>query len=146
MFKQSRVGGDVLRPKVAHHSTHVIRIKTSVRILRVVELAQPFNSGKRIAWIRRKSRIGGPVDYSLWRNTELITPDQYVLHNPSWPDSTETERGAIAFGYPRVRSCEYQRVNDLWLSATCAVVNGGRWLRPKNEATSPLFLGSALEL
>jgi hypothetical protein len=31
---------------------------------------------------------------------------------------------AATFGYPRVRLLE-QRVNELWLSATGAVVNGG---------------------
>jgi hypothetical protein len=36
---------------------------------------------------------------------------------------------AVTFGYPRARLFE-QRVKDLWLSATGAVLNGGR--RPRN--------------
>jgi len=32
---------------------------------------------------------------------------------------------AAAFGYPRERSFFEQRVKDLWLSATGAVLNGG---------------------
>jgi hypothetical protein len=76
------MGGDVLGPKLTHHSADIIATKTSARML-VVELAQPLNAGKRVASIWRKSRVGGPMDYALWRNTELITPDQYVLHNSS---------------------------------------------------------------
>ena len=85
------------------------------------------------------------MDDALRRNTELITPDQYAFHLYSVPvhpkisaNNIHNRRSAtaIAFGYPRVRSCEYRRVNDLWLSATCAVVNGGRWLRSEKRSAT----------
>src|SRR6478609_7787824 len=67
----------------------------------------------------------------------------FSICNRSWfiqqhrPITSATRAAAaIAFGYPRVRSCEYRRVNDLWLSATCAVVNGGRWLRSEKRSAT----------
>jgi hypothetical protein len=42
----------------------------------------------------------------------------------SKPDLGIVRDEAATFGYPRARSFE-QRVKDLWLSATGAVLNGG---------------------
>src|SRR3954453_13602325 len=77
-----RIGGDILRPKLTHHSAHIVGIVTSARMF-VVEVAQTLNSGKRVAKVWRKSRVGRPMDDALRRDAELITPDQDVLHNLS---------------------------------------------------------------
>jgi hypothetical protein len=63
----------------------------------------------------------------------------------SWPGRPSCPGGCSAMRPPplaiRASARFEQRVRDLWLSATGAVLNGGRWPRTENAGPGILFPG-----
>jgi hypothetical protein len=70
-----RVANYVFDPKLPHHALHILGPEAISIGMFVAELTQARDPRIGIAWVRRKGRIGRPMNDALGSNIELVAPD-----------------------------------------------------------------------